>query len=147
LGSLSWTEHGWKDLASIIWDNVRLNPGVLALNLILFLGIFFFTDTKSGRGKWNYLAGGTHALLPIVSFYLLCWLFSQLNFNYWNMSLDSLWPIVLFSLDVILVGGGVSGMLFGLYLLVSISFLDSHMTEASSSFRWEGYKNFLRIHL
>ena len=147
LGKLSWAEHGLKDLADIIWDNVRLNPGVLALNLILFLGIFFFTDTKSGRGKWNYLAGGTHALLQILSFYLLCWLFALLNLNYWNMPLDSFWQIGLFSLEMILVGAGVSGMLFGLYLLFSISFLDSHMTEASSSYRWEGYKNFLRIKL
>jgi len=147
LGTLAWEEHGWKDLANHVWDNVRFNPGVLALNLILFLGIFFFTDTKSGRGKWNYFAGGTHALLQIVSFYVLCWLFAQLNFNYWNMDLESFGPIVLFSLEMIVVGGGISGMLFGLYLLISISLLNSHMTEASSSFRWEGYKNFLRIQL
>jgi hypothetical protein len=46
---------------------------------------------------------------------------------------------------MIVVGGWASTMVFGIYLLVSTLIVRNHPTEAFSSFRWEGYKNFLRI--
>jgi hypothetical protein len=48
---------------------------------------------------------------------------------------------------MILVGGVISGVLFGIYLAFSVIVLKNHITEGSSSYRWEGYKNFLRIRL
>ena len=134
--------EGWGEFLTILWQNLQYNPPVLILNLMLVIGVFRFTDIKSGKGKWNYIAGAVHALLQVVIFYFLCWLFAISN-----AGLENVTEIVLFILELGLLGGIASGILFGIYLLFSISFLDNHITEASSSYRWEGFKNFLRIHL
>ena len=86
-------------------------------------------------------------MLHLVNLYFLIWLFSRLNLHHWEMSVGSWDHVLLFSAEMILIGGITSAVIFGIYLLFSISLLDNHITEASSSFRWEGYKNFLRIHV
>src|SRR5690606_14957844 len=80
-------------------------------------------------------------------FYLLLWGFSRINLHHLGLELDSLRQILLFSAEMIFLGGVISTILFGIYLLISVSLLNNHITEASSSYRWDGYKNFLRIHL
>lgn len=142
ISSIPLRGQGWEEFFGALWDSLRYNPPVLVLNLLLFMGIILFTDTKSGKGKWNYMAGGAHALLQVANFYFLCWLFAR-----WNVGRDEWQQIYFFILEMGLLGGVVSCILFGLYLLFSISFLDNHLTEASSSYRWDGYKNFLRLHL
>lgn len=144
---ISLSEQGISGLLAVIGENLRFNPAVLALHAMLWIGIFLFTDTRSGRGKWNYFAGGVHASLHLINFYFLCWLFARWNIHYLHLQVDSWQQILLLSVEMILVGGGISAVLFGIYLLFSISVLDNHITEASSSYRWEGYKNFLRLHL
>lgn len=130
-----------------IQENILINPSLLSLNLLLFVGIVLFTDTTSGRGKWNYIAGVLHASLHICNLYLLIWFFSWFNGSTLALEEGSLDFILVFSAEMIFLGGIATTILFGIYLLVSITLLDNHITEASSSFRWEGYKDFLRIHL
>src|SRR5690606_3858872 len=77
----------------------------------------------------------------------LIWLFSSWNLYHLEMRVGSWDQVLLFSMEMILIGGTASAVIFGIYLLFSITVLDNHITEASSSFRWEGYKNFLRIHV
>lgn len=143
---ISLGEQNGKALTVIIWDSIRFNPAVLLLHLILFFGLLFFTDTKSGKGNLNYFAGGAHGLIHVINFYFLTWLLARVNLYYWSLPVDG-WQVLLFSMQMIVLGGTISAMLFGLYLLFSISLLDNHITEASSSYRWDGFKNFLRIHL
>lgn len=133
---------GLGELLSALGQNLQFNPPVLILNLMLLIGVFFFTDIKSGKGKWNYIAGAVHALLQVINFYFLCWAFAR-----WNAALEGFQEIGLFIIELGLLGGIASVLLFGLYLLFSISFLDNHITEASSSYRWEGFKNFIKIHI
>lgn len=122
-------------------QNLPYNPPVLILNLILWIGIWRFTDTQSGKSPWTYIAGFVHATLQVVLFY---WLY-LLNAR-WSVEAGSL-DIVRFIVGLFVSGGLASGLLFGLYLFVSINWVGNHITEASSSFRWEGYKNFLRLKL
>lgn len=123
------------------------NPAAIFLNLLLFLGIVMFTDTKSGFHKWNYVAGVVHGLLQLAGFYVLLWYFAVFNLFQLGLELNSPLQVLLFAAEMILIGGTVSAIIFGVYLTVSILFLKNHITEASSSYRWEGYKNFLRVHL
>lgn len=134
--------QGWGDFITSVWQNLQHNPAVWILNLMLLIGIYRFTDTKSGKAIWSHVAGALHAMLQVVLFYLLYWCFAG-----WHMGLEEDLRIWLFILEMGLLGGVATGLLFGLYLLISISFLDNHITEASSSYRWEGFKNFIRIHL
>nr|MBI1228634.1 metallophosphoesterase [Cytophagales bacterium] len=132
---------------SAITGALSHNPGAIFLNVLLFIGIMLFTDTKSYNGKWNYLAGFVHASLHVANLYVLLWLFSRVNLFEMGLELESTGQVLLFILEMVLIGGIVSGVLFGVYLVFSVLVLKNHITEASSSYRWEGYKNFLRLHL
>jgi hypothetical protein len=147
MSNLDLSNGQLPEILDLIIKSIQVNPSVLALNLLLFGGILLFTDTSSGNGKWNYIAGAVHGVLHLINLYFFIWIFSRLNLQNFEMEVSSWKQILLFSGEMILFGGIASAILFGIYLLVSISLLNNHITEASSSFRWEGYKNFLRIHL
>ena len=129
----------------VISSNLLHFPSALFLNLLLFVGLILFTDTSSGKKKLNYIAGVVHGLLHVINFYFLLWLFSYLNLNVWGFDVNQGKQIALFTAEMIMMGGFISCLIFGLYLTISVSLLKNHITEASSSYRWEGYKNFLRI--
>jgi hypothetical protein len=134
--------EGWGDFVVVLWQNLQYNPAVLILNGMLLIGIYRFTDTKCGKETWTHMAGAIHALLHVILFYILYWRLAG-----WHTGLDEGLPTGLFVLGMGLLGGIATSVLFGLYLLISTSLLDNHITEASSSYRSEGFKNFLRIHL
>lgn len=50
-------------------------------------------------------------------------------------------------LCVAALGSVFGSMTFGAYLIAAFAILGRHDTETFSSFRYEGYKNFLRIHV
>ena len=64
-----------------------------------------------------------------------------------DLSLNDFWKTFWFSVEMIFVGGFISSFIFGIYLIISTLIIKNHPTEAFSSFRWTGYKNFLRIHI
>ena len=144
---ISLFDGGFWEYMTLIGSTLSHTPSVLALNLLLFVGLLVFTDVKSGRGNWNYIAGALHGMLQVANFYFLIWLFSRLNIYTYELKVDSLQQVLWFSGEMIVIGGVLSGVLFGLYLLVSGNFLNNHITEASSSFLGEDYKNFVRMHL
>jgi hypothetical protein len=117
------------------------------LNLIWLSGIVLFTDTATGGKKWNYVAGFMHGAVQLVLLYLYIWVFTSINVCHLHWAVNSFRQIALFTVEMLLVGGVISAFVFGLYLLVCTLVLRIHPTEAFSSFRWEGYKNFLRIHM
>lgn len=131
----------------IIFDSIKHSPTVLLLNLVLFAGILLFTDTSTGKQKWNYLVGLPHAIFQLGNLYFCIWLFSRWNLHGLGLPVDGIVQILLFSMEMIFIGGVLSGWWFGGYLFDSTMFFGSHPTEASSSYKHEGYKNFLRIHL
>jgi hypothetical protein len=142
IGAIPMEGRGWGDFLVMMGQNLQFNPAVLILNGMLLIGIYRFTDTKSGKKPWNNIAGSLHALLQVALFYLLYWWIAG-----WHRELGEGLQTSLFVLEMGLLGGIATSVLFGLYLLVGISLLDNHITEASSSYRWEGFKNFLRIHV
>lgn len=146
-GGISLFDGGFGEYLSLIGSTLSHLPSVLAMNLLLFGGLLVFSDVKSGKGNWNYIAGGIHGFLHVTNLYLLIWVFSRYNLFTRGMEIDSLQQVLWFSGEMIVVGGIVSGILFGLYLLICGNFLNNHITEASSSFLGEDYKNFLRLHL
>ena len=132
-----------------IWEIINiavLTPSVLILTLVLGFGIYSFTDVKSGQNKQvNRLIGAIHGLLHIGGFYiLLSVLFSSFNHE---GSLFSFWNFLLMGLILVIAEYIYSGFIFGIYLWFSSRFLGNHITEASSSFKGEDFKNFIRIHI
>ncbi len=135
------------DYLLILFNLIKHSPSVVFLNLILFGGIWAFTDTANGKKKWNNIAGVGHGIFQLWNLYFWIWCFSVWNLKGFSLPVDGLWQIALFSIEMIAIGGLASGFIFGVYLLVSILVFQSHPTEASSSYSHEGYKNFLRMHL
>lgn len=147
VSKLSLTVNNLGEFFSIIVFHIRHSPSVVVLNLILVSGLVLFTDTTTGAKKWNYIAGAVHALLQLTVFYLLVWCYALINVAHFGMRVNSIEQILLFTAEMLIGGGLSSAFIFGLYLLFSTLVLNIHPTEAFSSFRWEGYKNFLRIHM
>jgi hypothetical protein len=52
---------------------------------------------------------------------------------------------ILTGILVCILGGVVGSVIFGGYLVLSLSLLNRHETEAFSAFRHDGYKNFIRM--
>ncbi|WP_245189649.1 metallophosphoesterase [Lunatimonas salinarum] len=139
--------EGFGTAFGAIVASLSHNPGAIFLNLLLLGGVVVFTDVKSGYGKWNYLAGAVHGLLHLMVFYGLLWLFSGINLDQLGLKVNQPSQVALFLAEMVVIGGTLSALIFGLYLTFSVLVLKNHITEASSSYRWEGYKNFLRLHL
>ena len=135
------------DFLSILLVSVKHSPTVVLFNIILFGGILLFTDTYAGKHKWNYIAGAGHAILQLANLYWWIWVFSRWNLHCLEFPVENMRQMLLFAGEMVIVGGIASGLIFGVYLLVSALVFQSHPTEASSSFRHDGYKNFLRMRL
>ncbi|SHN30317.1 Calcineurin-like phosphoesterase [Cyclobacterium lianum] len=145
MGQLNIFNGQANEFFHAVFTGISHHPGALFLNLLLFIGIVLFSDVKSGAKNWNYLAGLVHGLLHLCNFYLLFWLFSRINLLHLGLDLNAPAQVFLFAGEMVILGGIVSAILFGLYLTFCVVVLKNHITEASSSYRWEGYKNFLRI--
>ena len=131
----------------IIFESLQHSPSAVLLNLILFAGILLFTDTSTGMKNWNYIAGFIHGVAQLANLYMWIWLISIWNICLFHLHIGAISQAFLFTFEMVLLGGISSGFIFGIYLLVSTLMLKSHPTEASSSFRHEGFKNFLRMHV
>lgn len=147
LAKISLLDGEVSEFFHVIISGISHHPAALFLNFLLFVGILLFTDNKSGRKNLNYIAGAIHGALHLVNFYFLFWLFSSTNLGSLGMAVNKPDQVLLFMAEMILVGGIISGILFGIYLTFSVLVIKNHITEASSSYRWEGYKNFLRLYI
>jgi hypothetical protein len=123
-----------------------LTPSILILTLVLGFGIYSFTDVKSGQNKLvNKFTGFIHGLLHAGGFYvLLPFLFSVSNLE---GPIFSVWNFLLMGIFLLITKYIYGGFIFGFYLWFSSRFLGNHITEASSSFKGEDFKNFIRIHI
>ncbi len=133
----------------LIWHALSHNPAVVLLNLLLLAGLISFTDTHYGKGRWNLIAGVLHGVIQLANFYFLLWLFSVINLSprYLHLGIDNADQIFAFASEMIIMGGILSGLIFGIYLIVSTLVFKSHPTEAYSSLRSTRYKNFIRMHI
>ncbi|MTI23153.1 metallophosphoesterase [Fulvivirga sp. RKSG066] len=121
-----------------IYNNLKYNPAVVFLHFVLLIGLTMFSDTFTV--KWSWIIGFMHGLLQLVISYIMIYFIIGFVMD---IGLDLIWGVFTFAV----LGGLVSAFIFGLYLLVSTLVIHNHPTEAFSSFRWKGYKNFLRIHI
>ncbi|UII19335.1 metallophosphoesterase [Fulvivirga ligni] len=133
-----------SEMCSLIGSNLIYNPSAVILNVVLLLGLTFFADTLTGKGQYNLIIGFIHGCVQVLHFYLVICLYACVVANHLDTEASGLVRLLIGFLFTL--GSGVtSAFVFGLYLLVSTLIIKNHPTEAFSSFRWEGYKNFLRI--
>lgn len=156
MGGLSFMEQlkelpfSWANLRSvfqILSASLSHNPVVVLTNLALVTGLIMSTDTSCGRGRWNYVGGVLHSFFQLSILYILIWTFSRINLHFLDLDLDSWQQVALFSVEMLVLGSLLCGIVFGLHLISSALIFQAQPTESFSSLRLEGYKNFLRIHV
>lgn len=149
-------------------EPILFSPFALILWITVVIGIFLFADTKSGGHKYlNRVAGLVHGLLQgsVIFLFLISIGYLGISISILRGLLGCLVAIVLgfvaigvsnsmvkyLTLLGFLVVGCIpfllSGLFFGFYLWFCSQFLGNHITEASSAFKGEHFKNIVRIQI
>ncbi|MBX9853040.1 MAG: metallophosphoesterase [Cytophagaceae bacterium] len=143
---LSKIEPAWYNIPVAlhkIMSVIIFSPGLLIIVFGIFFGSMAFSDKRSGKFGFAYVAGIIQGLLHIVSGLSIIWILSYLSFHEAGYNYQS---IFIFSAGMFLLGGFSGSLVLGIYLMLSNA-AGIHDNEAFSSLRWEGYKNFLRFHI
>jgi hypothetical protein len=138
----------------------NFNLGVMSLLLAIVL--YFYADDRYGR-RVKALAAGLHWLAHIAAMLALYYVVALTS----EEVVQLIWPIVtpmlqslavgtdhavravvgsivVFPIEMILIGGFVAGLIWGLYLTIS-SLFGLHSDQAFASMGIPDYKNFLRF--
>ncbi len=116
-------------------------PLMLALAAFFVWALYTFCTPDPGRPKWLKWFGAVHGAAHLVMVLLLTWLFAWLNHSVLAIGSPELRGVA-FLVEMVVVGGTLGSLLFGLALLPGVNF-----NEAYSSQHIEHYKNFLRLHV
>lgn len=133
-----------KYVGSIYISKVLDHPLAVTISLLLAGGLYAFADiTKS---KWFRLWGAAHGSIQTLVMILSAHVVLDLNGAYWQQ--ESVYiQVAFFMLSMMVAGILFSGIIMGVYLYLSVTLFNLHVTEASSAFIYEHCKNFLRFHI
>lgn len=129
---------------------ILFNPGIILLLILVIFGLGAFAETTPCNPKYKSslpyaLAGYIHGFGQAKMMLFFFFLFIKIN-----PYLEPLYQLKAMGIAVVgcfAVGFLLGGFLFGLYLIFSNLVLGNHDNEAYSALKWEGYKNFLRLHV
>ncbi len=146
LERLSETTGVWLAFDAFFHVLIR-SPLAFIVGLLLVAGFTWFADENAGKSKYTWIIGTWHGGLHLVVCSLLIWAFATINIRYLGLEVISVSQVVLFAVEMAVLGSICGGILVGLYLMMSNLLLGIHDNEAFSSLHEEDYKNFLRFHL
>ncbi|WP_343695178.1 hypothetical protein [Flavobacterium sp.] len=135
---------GFITYISELFDDIIYNPILLFMSLLVLIGFTFFTDTA--RTKWFYLWGFFHGQFHLLAIFFSTYIAQSFFYNP-SFEINEPCKIAIVLAYCVLVSALLNGLFMGIYLFVSGYFFNIHITEASSSFSYEHYKNFLRMHI
>jgi len=125
--------------------NLAHSPPAVLVLAVLAGGLYAFADVK----KWwqKLLLGGGHALAHILLLLSLMWVFAFLNLSVFGMQdFNSPGHVLLFSVEMVVVGGGLGGAVMGLYLFLANRLFGRHSNEVFLCQSIADHKHFLRLH-
>jgi hypothetical protein len=132
-------------VAQTLWTVIPQRPSVVLLTAAFLAAFVFFTDTHSQAYRW--IAGLLHGGAHLVAIGLLGWGAAVVTVRCLRLDFASAWQLLV--AGALIFGGGwlVSGLIMGVYLLISLNGFKRHSNEAFSALRIEGWKHFLRLHV
>ncbi|MFA0964836.1 metallophosphoesterase [Roseivirga sp. BDSF3-8] len=149
LWELSYAANGWE----VFWYVINLFPHNIAaiiLGLVLLAGLTGFAHHQ--RTVVKVLMGLTHTLLHLILIVSLMWAFSQLNIRALGLAVEAPLQILLFFIEMLLIGGFLAGTLFGIYLLLANFLIPKkngkkgvHANEVLACQPNPHFKHFLRL--
>jgi hypothetical protein len=93
-----------------------------------------------------FAVGTVHGVLHLGLAVGLLWLMGRVNLASLQLPLDSGRQVLLFLVEALLLGGGLGGLLFGVWMVVTNMLWGLHSEEVLSSQRIADHKCFLRLH-
>jgi hypothetical protein len=146
LGNALMTWPGFAAVVDGLWSVFRNSPASMILLLAIYVGLIKFCQVRPAARKWAL--GVVHASAHLLLILVLMAVLSYLNLSIGaTAALPDFWLVVLFIVEMVVIGGFLGAFLMGIYLLVSLNLFEGHWTEAFSSMRIVDYKNFLRLHV
>jgi len=144
IGQLAKTTNFSQSL-SFIFDTLIQNPLFILISAALIFGCIAFTDTKRIK-RSNWLLGLPHGL--VQWFNLMFWLivFAK-HFHNHIPDIQQMYLIIFTTISAAILGGISGAFILGFYLWFSAYILKVHLDESFSSFGYQHYKNFLRLHI
>jgi Calcineurin-like phosphoesterase len=149
---ISWTLL--VDLADVdslggaVWAVFRAlvgRPGAVFLVVLVPAAFVLFTDTHSLVYRW--IAGLTHGFSHLTATFLLGWGVTSATVRLLGLPFGSPAQLLLAGFGILLGGWLVSGLIMGVYLLISLNVFARHSNEAFSSLRIQDWKHWLRLHI
>lgn len=135
-------------------------------NFLLFLfalaaasALYALAEARSPRGRVALALGhgAAHAvalgLLTVLFVTVNAWIDAEIysGLRSYPTSLKFSYNLIrntaLFAAEMIVIGGLVAGLIWGVYLFVCCRFLNLHLSEAFSALRIADYKNFIRMRI
>jgi hypothetical protein len=127
----------------LLLGRFSLQSIALALLLWALLAAFFDAPkymTNADKSVYRIAVGFVHTVAHVLVQGLIAWIALEVC-----EPLKGLAFVAATAAIVVVLGGVLGSLTFGIYLLVAFGLLGRHDTEAFSAFRYEGYKNFLRM--
>ena len=138
--------RGATEVGSVIdsyWQILRHSPSNVAFALLVVLGLYQFRASEK-RVAFPWL-GAVHGVMHLLLCFGMIWAISTINLR--HMQEDSAVQVVVFTLEMVIGGGFLGGMLFAFYLWFSSKFHAGHINELFSSQAIPDCKNFLRLRI
>jgi hypothetical protein len=144
IGQLA-VKTGWRESFAFIFDTLIHNPLFILISAALILGCMVFADTRRIK-RLNLLMGLPHGLLQWLNLMFWLILFTR-HFHAGIPENQQMLLIFSTTLSAAFCGGIFGAFILGFYLWISVYFLKVHLDESFSSFGYQHYKNFLRMHI
>ncbi|MDX1532434.1 MAG: hypothetical protein R3362_12960, partial [Rhodothermales bacterium] len=129
---------------ALFFDSVTHAPLAFLTVLVLFGGLVAFADCTGWR---RGLLGLAHGAVHIVVLLLLTWAFAQVNLDGLGLAEDGLVQVFLFAAEMVVVGGMVGGLVFGVYLYLSHVLMGVHDNEVFAAQSIPDYKHVVRLRI
>jgi len=142
------SEIAHDSIVGIAWQFLRtlaLSPEFAVVALIALAALVGFSPARPASRR--FLHGGLHWVAQMMVLIVLFCGLVEINTRALGMMPDSPWFLLLLVLQMMILGGLFSALVFGAYLLISINGFKLHFTEAFSALRIADYKCFLRMHI
>ena len=134
----------WSELLRLF--SVIPQSPEFALIVLLALGAFVGFNGDCTQAK-RWALGITHTLFHLLGLCITYCLAIELTIWLERTLLDLTFAFVWLLLTMLVIGGGVGGVVFGVFLIVSSLVFNANVTNAFSSIRLASHKNFLRLHV
>lgn len=132
----------WSELRRLL-AAIPQSPEFALIVLLALGALVSFNGQSSTRQQWAL--GITHTLFHLLGLCITYCLAIELTIWFERNLMDLGFAFLWLLLTMLVLGGGVGGVVFGVFLIVSSVLFNANVTNAFSSIRLASHKNFLRL--